>query len=399
MEKEFEVQIRNYQMHAKSDLSFPEGITAIIGESEQGKSCILRAVETCLFNLIRPSHIKQGSTTCVIGIKYNGHTIIYRRDLNEASQTKYKIDGIPIAKIGRVQPQQIVDTLGFREIEIDDVKYRLNFMKQMRYPFLLDKTPSVLFKFIMSSEEEDRLLRVVENMRQDLKVVNLDITKLETERDVLKQNALELKEKYDKEEYKLAYIDKCLSYDAEYQKIENLRKLINNLKVSGKVLKDLQQRKLEVESKLSLINGIDELDVNKLINTYEFILSIKNKEKELKYFNVIKSVKEKQIEMLSSIPDFNNINNLNNLINNLHNIENNLNNLKNDGSKLKTFTSFVLPDIDSLVNLKTLITGTKDIVERVKVYKANKNTETTKLEDVNKKLSEFKICPYCGSNI
>ena len=60
----------------------------------------------------------------------------------------YKVDNEVYQKVGRGQLPVIGDEFGLKEISILAGKERLNFWKQMKFPFLLDKTGTQLFEFL-----------------------------------------------------------------------------------------------------------------------------------------------------------------------------------------------------------------------------------------------------------
>ena len=44
------LKIRNFESHRNTQLNFHPGVNVIVGESDQGKTAILRALEWVLFN-------------------------------------------------------------------------------------------------------------------------------------------------------------------------------------------------------------------------------------------------------------------------------------------------------------------------------------------------------------
>ena len=58
----FLLQIKNYQIVRDATLEFIPGLNVIVGETNNGKSAILRAAETAIFNISRESHVTVGQT-------------------------------------------------------------------------------------------------------------------------------------------------------------------------------------------------------------------------------------------------------------------------------------------------------------------------------------------------
>lgn len=171
------MEIRNYQRIKKAKFRFVPGLNVIVGSSNQGKSSTGRALETAVYNVSRERHVTIGEVKSMVAIKYNNHEVIWRRDTTAASQVAYRVDGKIYKKLGKGQPEVVADALGIREVDINDTKFHLNFAKQMAYPFLLDFSPTDLFRFVMQSSEEDNVLLVLKKMMRDVVDMNQEVEK------------------------------------------------------------------------------------------------------------------------------------------------------------------------------------------------------------------------------
>jgi exonuclease SbcC len=75
-----EVIIDNFQSHEHTAVKFKDGLNSIIGESNQGKTAILRAIMWCLYNEPRGSDfIRTGKSRCTVEVKFSDGTSILRR--------------------------------------------------------------------------------------------------------------------------------------------------------------------------------------------------------------------------------------------------------------------------------------------------------------------------------
>lgn len=234
----FVLQIRNYQRIKSAKLEFVPGLNVIQGQSNNGKTAVFRAIQTAVFNLSRESHVTLGETKSAVGIKYNGHEVIWRRDNNAPSPMSYRVDGKILTKLGRGQPKIIAELLGIREVELDDMKIKLNFQKQMEYPFLLDKTPSQLFKFIVQSAEEDNVMDVIQTMKTDLNVIGVNVKAYEEARESLRIAAQREVKRYNDKRVVLPYCDRVLQMETKVKKYHSLSELVSSIK---KELSDISE--------------------------------------------------------------------------------------------------------------------------------------------------------------
>ena len=60
---EIVVSIRDFQIIKKASLTFKPGLTAIIGQSNNGKSAIFRAIKSCVYNEPGATSIRNGCSS------------------------------------------------------------------------------------------------------------------------------------------------------------------------------------------------------------------------------------------------------------------------------------------------------------------------------------------------
>ena len=165
----FKVKIKDFQKIKSAELSFNPGLTIIVGATNNGKTSVLRAVEAALFNKSVDSSISHGSDCAVVDVFYNDNSLVWERNKKKASKTYYKLNDDVMVKVGRGQLDEIRDAFNIKEINLLRTKEKLNFWKQMRFPFLLDRTPAQLFEFIVMSSEGTNLAQVLKIMNSDIK--------------------------------------------------------------------------------------------------------------------------------------------------------------------------------------------------------------------------------------
>ena len=123
----------------------------------------------------------------LIKASYNGHNVIYVKGLQSSL---YKVDNQEYTKFKTTTPDAVLGATNIREVEINGNKYRLNFWNQMEYPFLLDTTPTELYKFIVGSNDASRTNDVLQQMVNDRKQINRDSEQLQGSIMTLEQQIL-----------------------------------------------------------------------------------------------------------------------------------------------------------------------------------------------------------------
>lgn len=80
------LKIKNFQSISEAEIDFPKGITVIQGESNNGKTAILRAVKAIVTNPAgSSSYIKHGKKSAVVEMTNNGETLTWTRTKSSVS--------------------------------------------------------------------------------------------------------------------------------------------------------------------------------------------------------------------------------------------------------------------------------------------------------------------------
>lgn len=84
------LKIKNFQSISDAEIEFPTGITVIQGESNNGKTAILRAVKAIVTNPSGSGHyVQHGKKSAIVELTNNGETLSWERAKNSTSY-KYK---------------------------------------------------------------------------------------------------------------------------------------------------------------------------------------------------------------------------------------------------------------------------------------------------------------------
>lgn len=347
-----EVKIKDFNCITEMDLEFKPGFTIIQGPSNSGKSSIIKAIENCIFNQSGTTNVRQGCKNYSIGIRKGDRTV----SLIKGKDTKYKIDDVVYEKIGVNQLTEVAEALNIRETVLGGEKVRLNFSKQMSYPFLLDKTPGQLYRFIVDSSESESLSNVLKDINKDIKDLDKAIIQNEAQIDILTKQQIQLEDNLKDSTFILDVSNQIINLDTENNHIENLVKCKDSYLSITSEINGLSRT---IES-LNIDFNINELDALKTV--YEGYLSTYNKYKITKdeHDSLLQKIKQLDIQVDMSQLDESIIN----------------------------YTK--LTDLSK--EYKTVLNKVSEIKDIIKTY-------TLDIDEESKKLAEFKICPLCGNEI
>jgi exonuclease SbcC len=149
------LRLENFQSHVDSTLEFSPGLNILTGESNHGKSAVLRALYWLLYN--RPQgvdHVRYGCRECRVTVTMSDGAEIVRElrlaPNGAAARNRYTVTqpgGEPQVFEGFGQqgiPQQVTQAHGMPIVALDDDrKLSLSFGSQLEGPFLLTETGSM----------------------------------------------------------------------------------------------------------------------------------------------------------------------------------------------------------------------------------------------------------------
>lgn len=151
------VEIENFQSHEKTVVNFKDGLNAIIGESNSGKTSILRAIRWCLDNDPHGSDfITTGKNDCSVTVIFDDNTKI-TRSRTRTDSGSYDVTGKTIQPDGTITlwtqtykgfsnnvPIEVSNIHQMPKINLTkDICTHLNMMSQLDGPFLVTESPQV----------------------------------------------------------------------------------------------------------------------------------------------------------------------------------------------------------------------------------------------------------------
>lgn len=140
------IHLENFQSHKDTELYFDDGLTVILGQTDQGKSAIIRALKWVLYNEPRGADfITVGCKLCRVTIEMDDGTVITRE--RDGQKNRYILikDGEEqiFEGFGYNVPLEIIKAHGIPKIYIDrDSTSAVNLAEQLEGPFLISESGS-----------------------------------------------------------------------------------------------------------------------------------------------------------------------------------------------------------------------------------------------------------------
>ncbi|WP_019138293.1 AAA family ATPase [Peptoniphilus timonensis] len=251
------VELHNFQSHNYTEIEFDRGLNVILGNSDAGKTAILRAIKWALYNEPKGDYfIRQGEKEVSVKVTFSNGVVVERsRTPSKNSYYLMTAEGeeMRFEGFGLDVPKEIRNATNMYKVSLDNSNNKsiLNIAEQLDGPFLLNEQASLRASAI------GRLIGV--NYVDDaLRNVVRDNKRLSQEIDTLKKS----REDYKNQLKEFEYID---DYKNRFEKISAIRNKIENL-----------QHKLDLASKLK---DDYEKNENAILETNNLVLKFKDLDK------------------------------------------------------------------------------------------------------------------------
>jgi exonuclease SbcC len=292
------LHLKNFESHRNTNLIFSKGINIISGQSDHGKSSIIRGLYWIKDNQPSGSSMisfwnrdKKGNPkkATFSEIEINGQTIT-RIKSTEGVKNGYLLGDNKLDAIGQKVPEEITSALNLSDI---------NIQYQFDRPFLLDDSPLEVARFFNRTIRLDQIDRVLSKASTMRKRLNAEIKSLEFNIDTANAQI----KKYDwietvcplieDLEYKEFFISEkgnkiekvkglIADYKANQEQIEHYSAIVKCSKITercDKLIESIKQRKAHLAY------------VSDLVNEYKKQQeSIKNYKKIIKYQKLIDKI-------------------------------------------------------------------------------------------------------------
>ena len=389
------LSVKDFQIIKNASLTFGPGLNAIIGQSNNGKSALFRAAKSCIYNEPGTTSIRNGCSSYAVGLQMNGHTVIYQK----GKESIYKIDGNVFQKVGRTQLPEVASSLNIRELNLNGSNEQLNFWDQMEKPFLLDRSETELFRFIVDSGKDNNITLALKTLVSDRQGITKEINMIEgmlSQADITIQN---YKDKLVNSDNILDTCNKIIQLGPEIKRLESSETCISkhkelsdglfkvNLELNNlnKLLLDVEpmQESLLIKYKKSdlvdkIVNSYRQKqkllnDINLRINKYEFIGDITLNENLNKY-NLLNNIVSRHHELSGKLSDINKI-------------------------KIPEVSSGFNENAEKLSKLIQILDRRNASFSNLSKVKDSINEYDLKIKSLKEELDGIGVCPTCGQPI
>jgi exonuclease SbcC len=267
--------IKNFQSHKNTVVDFVNGFNVIAGESNKGKTSILRAILWCIFNDPKGTDfIMTGEDICSVELQFSDGSVIVRERTTKSAGS-YKVthaDGTYTEYSGfnNEIPIQVINEHQMPEVYITkDIKSRLNVAAQLDPAFLLSESPQVKAAAVGRIIGTQVVDSAIKNLSRDILGYNKKVKDLNTQIDGWNKEL----EAYDDLDLIKEYIDTFEAMLSTRSQIENelnevsdLYSLHNGYQIQRNQIKnilgslpDIDKYIPEIESALDVQSEIEEL--------------------------------------------------------------------------------------------------------------------------------------------
>lgn len=303
------ISIKNFQSHLDSQLEFINGVNVITGNSDSGKSAIIRALRWLVYNKPTGDSFRSywgGDTTCEIELE-NGSIVTRVRD-NKGNS--YKLNGDLFRAFKNDIPEDILKILNMDGI---------NLQQQLDGPFLLNLTPGEVASYFNHIVNLDAIDTSIYNVQRWLASEQSDLsheenTKKQLDSELIKYSYLDEAEKLVLEAENLDRdIDTSRSTIRELERtltsINNIALEIDNLQpylALEPLVSEALKQSNALETAYTRVQNLDNLCVD-LLN-YEF--NIKNLEAYIIHEQSVDKLLEDFKTYKAFVVRYDNLNNL-----------------------------------------------------------------------------------------
>lgn len=258
--------LENFQSHKYSELEFDEGLNAIIGSTDSGKTAIFRALKWALYNEPQGDYfVREGEDYVSVKVFFDSGIVVnrYRKKNKNGYELTYPDGDVSVFEgFGVKVPKEIIEATKIRKVSFTATEARsLNMAEQLEGPFLLSDTPGTKAAAIGKLVEAD----VVDYA---LSQTNLD---LRSKRNVLKaskENLEILRENLKDYEY-------LQDLEDTIQRLEEIQRVKEKAERSLQTLENINASYTYTSRRISdlesLLEGLAEIDVieRKYLETFE----------------------------------------------------------------------------------------------------------------------------------
>ncbi|ERN53352.1 AAA family ATPase [Alkalihalophilus marmarensis] len=275
------LRLENFQSHLDTTIEFSAGLNVLVGQSDSGKTAIIRGVRWVLFNQPRGTDfMRVGADFARVTLTFtHGVTIVRERT---SSKNRYIIkepnkEDLVLEGFGIHVPQEVLDAHGMEPLRVDrDHDLIIHLSQQLDGPFLLEQTSSLRAKTIGRISGAHFLDMAIRDTSKDLSGLNQRVKMEETELEHL-TGELEPYQTLDKQRTKLDQAGEKLD------KLKQAERKLDNLYELKSALQKLSKEKEETVTQFQLVEQVHlwEEAWNHIKQTHAYAKSLDHKRAEI----------------------------------------------------------------------------------------------------------------------
>lgn len=236
MKKISKIKIRNFQSHEDTEVDLAPGMNVFYGQSDNGKSSIIRALSSVLFR--DKFYMRSGEVKGEVSIIIDSHNVSRHKSIKGTNiSEKFVLDSVAFRKIGKKLPDEILNATKMKPIELTDGSLvNLNLQTQHEGKFLLSDNYGDGFRAritsLAASETLDRAsMEAAKEHRETKSTLNYEADKRlhETEERLSKYKDLE------------SHLESLKEINNKYKSLEKLESKIRDLKQVNFALKGINR--------------------------------------------------------------------------------------------------------------------------------------------------------------
>lgn len=228
------LEIYNFQSIKYAKIDFGK-MTVITGDSDVGKSAIIRALRALILNRVSAQYSHKGKGPIEITVVTDRGKVSIARE--EGKSAVYYVNGEKYSNIGRQVPKEVVDILAIREYQIDkDITIMPALMRQLDPQFLLQQGSAVISKTIGRISNISIVFAAIRKASADVVALQAETATEQTKLDIVKRD-----------------LDEFADLDARERVANALKVALENAKTSS----------LKLEEAKALVKSLEGIDSEK----------------------------------------------------------------------------------------------------------------------------------------
>lgn len=284
MTKISSVRLENFQSHLDTFVEFDHGINMLVGQSDSGKTAILRGIRWTLYNQPRGTDfIRVGADFVRVTVSFDNGTVITRE--RTSSKNRYSLkkpdrEELILEGFGIHVPEEITEAHGMGHLRIDqDNELMLHLSQQLDGPFLLEQTSAVRAKTLGRISGAHYLDMAIRDTSKDLSQLNVRMKQEEQAIEKLEQE-LEPYKELDRMKSKLDQVE----YKSQHIQVLNTKK--KQLQSLASRLESLNTEEERTKIQLELVGAVDNWEakltsLQEMVQHYIKYEKMKNRTQEL----------------------------------------------------------------------------------------------------------------------